>query len=607
MMLHFRKHPYLLIALFVFADVALFASRSVYLDEPLFIALSKLPRDYGLFFQDAQWVFFGIRYPMFGGGSHPPAVTYYLAALYSVFGEFRNVPFRLLYSIFGMLAAFGFYGLARRRCVSPLAVTLLFLASPAFFVMTQTLMMDVPMLGFLLTGLHFYFDRERPYRPLLAALCFSLSVLSGYTALAPLACLLVAALVTRQPLSRLAPIMAAPFALGLWLIGMLLYYGKSPIAPVIHYFQAISAIAHNGIAMTSFLGGVTLFPWLFLQLRSERGRERIKLIATSVTAAVLLSLFVEWKSIRYGLTFIVFASSGIGMSLIFGREAMNTLRQKWTTFELFLAAWFPVTAVFFIVIAQFIAARYILLAMPAIYLMLFPRATAKTISMVAVPTLILTLMVAIADYRFVNTYPAWISANVDPLQKQGFRIFSAAESGFRFYLEQRGIATLAASDLNVTGGDLIVRHSTLFKYGLSEHIETMLTVLQKDPLLDWFPIRTFSQEAGAGFHGSSLGLVPFALSRVPYDWVEIDEVNPLVEKLPQSTEEGKAVPAFSPEGPILIQRVPELSFPLRMPPGAHLKYELEGPGSVEIVGNVVKLRNNRAEPIAWRNFRIVPR
>src|SRR5262245_51122833 len=98
MLNHLRKHQaHLLIALFVVADVALFASRSVYLDEPLFIALSKLPRDYGLFFQDQQWVFFGIRYPMFGGGSHPPAVTYYLAALYSLLGEFRNIPFRLLY------------------------------------------------------------------------------------------------------------------------------------------------------------------------------------------------------------------------------------------------------------------------------------------------------------------------------------------------------------------------------------------------------------------------------------------------------------------------------------------------------------------------------
>jgi hypothetical protein len=598
----FRKqHAYLLIALFVAADFALFASRSVYLDEPLFIALSKTPRDYGLFFKDLQWVFFGIRYPMFGGGSHPPAVTYYLAGLQSLFGEFRNVPFRLLYSVFGVAAAFGFYGLAKRRCVSPMAVTLLFLASPAFFVMAPTLMMDVPMLAFLLLGLRFYFStEERPYQPLLAALCFSLSVLSGYTALVPLACLFVSAILTRQRLPRLEPILAAPIALGLWLVAMLLYYDKNPVAPVVDYFRVINSIAHNVLATPSFLGGVTVFPWLFLLVRKESRRERVAILLASIAAAALLSIFIEWKSIRYGATFIALASSGLGLLATFVREALASLRRKHDTFDLFLVLSFPLTILF-------IAARYVLLAMPALYLVLFDRVSSKKIALAAVPTLFLSLTIATADYRFVNAYPAWVAANVDPLQKQGFRVFSAAESGLRFYLEERGITTLAASDVGVVGGDLIVRHSTLFKYGLSEHIETMLTVLQKDPLLDWFPIRTFSQEAGAGFHGSSLGVLPFALSRAPYDWVEIAQVNPLVEKLPQVATEGKAVPVWSPEGPILIQRVPELSFPLRVPPHAQVKYELEGPGSLEIAGDTVILRNGRTEPIVWRNFRVVPR
>jgi hypothetical protein len=302
----FRKqHAYLLIALFVAADFALFASRSVYLDEPLFIALSKTPRDYGLFFKDLQWVFFGIRYPMFGGGSHPPAVTYYLAGLQSLFGEFRNVPFRLLYSVFGVAAAFGFYGLAKRRCVSPMAVTLLFLASPAFFVMAPTLMMDVPMLAFLLLGLRFYFStEERPYQPLLAALCFSLSVLSGYTALVPLACLFVSAILTRQRLPRLAPILAAPIALGLWLVAMLLYYDKNPVAPVVDYFRVINSIAHNVLATPSFLGGVTVFPWLFLLVRKESRRERVAILLASIAAAALLSIFIElWRHVHRACIF----------------------------------------------------------------------------------------------------------------------------------------------------------------------------------------------------------------------------------------------------------------------------------------------------------------
>jgi hypothetical protein len=161
--------------------------------------------------------------------------------------------------------------------------------------------------------------------------------------------------------------------------------------------------------------------------------------------------------------------------------------------------------------------------------------------------------------------------------------------------------------LRPRGGDLIVRHSTLFKYSLSEPVETMLTVIESDALYDRFPIRTFSQEAGAGFHGSSMGVLPYALSRAPHDRLEIAEVNPLVEKLPQESHDERPIPAWSPEGPILIQRVPEISYALQMPPQTELKYELDGSGSMELSNNRLTLRKNQSEPIVWKNLRIVPR
>jgi len=274
---------------------------------------------------------------------------------------------------------------------------------------------------------------------------------------------------------------------------------------------------------------------------------------------------------------------------------------------LFLFLWLPATLAFFILIAQFISARYILLAMPPLYLTLFNRATSRMIALAGVPTLVLSVLIATADYRFVNTYPAWVAAHIDPLQKQGFHVLGAAESGLRFYLEQRGIPTLTTTDLRPRGGDLIVRHSTLWKYSLAEHVETMLTVIESDALYDRFPIRTFSQEAGAGFHGSSMGVLPYALSRAPHDRLEIAEVNPLVERLPQESHDGRPLPAWSPEGPILIQRVPEISYALKMPPQTDLKYELDGEGTLEVENDHLILRKTQAEPIVWKNLRIVPK
>jgi hypothetical protein len=603
---------YFWIALFVLGDIALFSSRAVYLDEPFYIALSQAPRDYGLFFEDAQRVFFGTFYPMFGGGSHPPAVVYYLAGLHSLLGEFDEIPFRLLYSVFGVIAAFGFHGLARLRSAHALGLTLLFAASPAFFLNAQTLMMDVPMLAFLLLGLQFYFHdphaRPEPSRVrlALAAACFTVSTMSGYTALVPLGCLFVSELLTRRARLRLAAIAAAPCLLLGWLALMVAYYDKDPLTPVVRYFLSVDSVAHNIVATPAFIGGVTVVPWLFFLALQGRKGSRAGLLLVAALVAAALSFFIEWKSAGYGLWFILLASSGTGLLLLFAAEAWRKLRSERTPLDLFLAIWFPATVLFFVLVAQFMSARYLLLGLPALYLLLFDKAGAKSLVALVAATAVLSLSIAVADYRFVNSYPAWVSANIVPLEQQGFRILGAAESGLRFYLEERGIPTLATSDLRARGGDLIVRHSTLFKYGLSEHIETMLMVLRTSVLNDAFPLRTFSQEAGAGFHGSSLGVVPFVFSRAPFDRIEIAEVSPLVEALPQSAGAGKPVPVWSPEGPILIQREAELTFPFRLPPRSRIQYELQGSGSLEVADGVLTLRKDGPDPVVWKNLRIVP-
>lgn len=598
------------IALFVLADIAVFSSRAVYLDEPFFIALARIPKSFGLFFEDRQWVFFGTPYPMFGGGSHPPAVIYYLAALYSLLGRFKEVPFRILYSVFGIAAAVGFHELARRLCKAPLGVTLLFVASPAFFVMTQTLMMDIPMLGFFLLGLHFYFGRldGSPPRLILAAICFSFAVLSGYTALVPLGCLLFAALLTRQSASRLVALLAAPCVLGAWILLTFLHYHKDPLTPVVRYFASVHSVKPNLLALPSFLGGCTVFPWLFLvfQRHIVEKSSRKLLLGLSLAVAAGLSSLIVWESIGYGAWFILLSSSGIALLCLFSVIATRTLRDQRTPLTIFLVLWFPATILFFILVAEFISARYLLLAIPPLYLLLFNRSTSGSIAAMFVPTLILSLLIATADYRFVNSYPKWVSANAAPLQKQGFRILSAAESGLRFYLEEQGINTLSSSDLRASPGDLIVRPSTFLKYSLAEDVETMLIRLRTDELKDDFPIRTFSAEAGAGFHGSSLGLVPYAFSRAPHDRIDIWELSPLVEKLPQVPAPGKPVPVWSPEGPVLIQEEPELSFRLRLPDNARLEYDVEGSGSAEIIEGQLRLRKNGAGRVVWKNLRIVP-
>src|SRR5262249_43105750 len=140
-----------------------------------------------LFPQEASWIFFGKDYPNLSGQTHLPVVEYYLAILFRLIGHFDAVMFRLLFIVFPLLAAISFYDLAKRFTANPLAVSCLFAVSPAFFVLSPTLMMDIPMLAFLLAGLSLHFDAlETGKRPRLASICFVLAAGTAYTALIPL-------------------------------------------------------------------------------------------------------------------------------------------------------------------------------------------------------------------------------------------------------------------------------------------------------------------------------------------------------------------------------------------------------------------------------------
>jgi hypothetical protein len=210
---------------------------------------------------------------------------------------------------------------------------------------------------------------------------------------------------------------------------------------------------------------------------------------------------------------------------------------------------------------------------------------------------------SISDLRFANAYRAAVTWDVLPLQQRGFRIWNETEAGLRFYLEQHGITTLAASDLRPRAGELIVRLASC-RYGFSPDLEPLLMKIASWKITDSWPIRTFSVEDGTDFHG---GLVPFRISKRLVDTLEIEEVSPFVKTLPEVVpSDFSSVPVWFPGGVLLKQVQPEMVFTLQIPPRTKLKYDLEGHASVMASGNTLVLTKAGPLPVLWKNFRIVP-
>jgi hypothetical protein len=600
---HLRQ--YILLGALVLAGILPFANRAVYMDEPQFlhVAGSAVEGNWS-FPQSASWIFFGVRYENLVPQVHPPIVEYYLAVLMKIVGGFDEVPLRTLFAIFPLLAIWGFHKLAHRFTTDPLLVSCLFAVSPAFFVLSPALMMDIPMLAFLLAGISLYMDGfEQRWRLWPASIFFILAAGTGYTALVPIGCLFLWAVTRKRPFRELMAIALAPAAVCAWLTILRVHFGQSSFDYLVNYYTSQITIFQKVLPLFSFLGGVTLCPWMFLAL-SDTTRKRIVAIS-SILAAFALTFFSGWPSIAYRGWYVFLASSGIGLLILFAIKAAQPSVDQRSPGRGFLVLWAWAALVFFLAFAEMISARYILLAMPPLFLIAFGRIRRGAAAYAVPATLILSIALACADYRLVNSYRHWVARNIHALREQGFTVWNAAESGLRYYLEREGVETLESSDLRPKGGNLIVRQES-FDYGLATDLSPLLIRVFQTDLRDAFPIRTFSRKAGAGFHDSHFGQVPFSISVAPTDRIEIVEVSPFVTRLPQVVPaDYSSVPVWSPDGVLLKQVDAEMKFPIHMPRNAKAEYELEGNASVLISDEGIVLRKNSQGPALWKNFRIV--
>jgi hypothetical protein len=165
---------------------------------------------------------------------------------------------------------------------------------------------------------------------------------------------------------------------------------------------------------------------------------------------------------------------------------------------------------------------------------------------------------------------------------------------------------LTVDDRRPTGADIIIRQE-MFNYNLGADIEVMLTDLKSFPLQGVFPIRTMGPNSHAGFWDSHFGLVPFVLSSEPYDVVRATQINPLVQRFPQFSEDPEQAPVFSDAGPLFKLSQKERLIPMRIPDNIQIQYDLAGgEGAVEQAPGGLKLIKKSGTTIAWRRLRFTP-
>ena len=594
-----------LLVAFVLLVSITFSNRAVYMDEHLYLGLAQSALQHPLYPQDTPWLYFGTWFPNAADHTHPPLGEYHLALLYKFLGHFSERSFRILFGApYAILAVLGFYGLAARWTGNPFWVSLLLAGCPPFLVMSPALMMDLPSVACLLMGLRIFTCGAAPAgaaplggtRLAASAVFFTAALGMAYTAAVPLCALLLLRLRERRVVRDMVAIIAPFVVLAVWLLAMTMHFGEFPLEGTVRYAVSQFKPLHNLAATFSFIGGLAVLPWSFSVFK---GLSRTSAAACFIAAAVPLFL-IAWPSALAALLYFALASWGIALIL-------RTVGAVYDRPDLFLSLWFFGSMVFFFIAADMMTARYLLLYLPPLYLLLFKDTPAIVLKRVCMSTVALSICIAIADYRFVGGYRAWVDANIPVFTGSGYRLWSATESGLRFYLEQRGAQGLDSRSLQPRGTDLVIQHSNLFRYSLAGELGSMLVEVKEYKIEDWFPLRTFNRNAGAGFHDSRIGMVPYTVSIAPLDSIVVTQVSPFAPELPVPASDKQTHPVWTPQGVELRQAMPEVKFDIPDLRNVEWTGELTGFGIAELADRSITLRLSRGDTAIWRNFRIIPK
>ncbi|MBM3253202.1 MAG: phospholipid carrier-dependent glycosyltransferase [Candidatus Omnitrophica bacterium] len=436
-----KRYKYLFILLILFtAYNAFFLNKAFHIDDPFTIAMARAVNRN---FLNPPPVFF----------SNPVLLGYYYGPIIKLFGE-REIWLHLFYLPFSLLVIISIVFLGKRFANGSLFPTLFLVSTPAFIVTSQNIMLDIPLFGFFLASLAlFIYGTDSGNNRLLAlsGILAGAAILTKYSGLMLFPILFIYSLLHKKKRSLFFLVIPVAIFL-LWILHNIIFYKHSIFLYALTgrlkgYFISGSLI--RTFACLIFLSGTsvaTLFisPYLL--------RRRINLFLFLASLPIGLSPFL----VRFFSEYTIFGKSIIALLLIVsffiilvvfknGLTAMSN--QAYNKDKLFLCLWFFILLIF-IILSNFIAARFVLLLFPPMFLIIFDeinsysphfiQKTKKMLYLFMFLTVSISTALAIGDYYFAGVYRdiAQHLKRTIPPEKQVY--FYAGDWGYNYYMIKEG-------------------------------------------------------------------------------------------------------------------------------------------------------------------------
>ncbi|MEO0652119.1 MAG: hypothetical protein AAFZ65_15705 [Planctomycetota bacterium] len=590
----------LIAGLLAAALVLPFYDRPVHQDDWAYLRVAELALERGFGVFDSTTIYQGLEVSARDSMPHGP-VWILLQMLALQFGEHAiSVGHLIVAALFGLLSG-SLAWIARSIGAPPVRTALTFAVAPAPWVLSTSLMTDVPMLALFTTSVALALhglQRERLWALLLSGVLGAAAALTRYHGFAIVPLLAVLPPLVGAPWRRglVAPLTAFGAFFGV-LAGMLTATGTWDA------LRATSELAEAEIdrracfvATVAALGGVSL-GWVLAFVSAPRAsltslqQHRSAWIATVLGAAGGLATGVYGtqlpasapSGINVLLYWVCFTSGGAIVGALLwtwgGLRWAFTGGDRWRAWrdEHGVLAWLALWSLGFAFAAwmtvPFGSTRYVLPAFPGVFLLAAlaaRRLLPGYASWVALAvSAVLGLTSTIADRNAARINPrlaAQVAAQVAPggPWSEG-QTWIWGDLGFRWYLEElAGLPVLATRSKAPAPGDRILKSMILSTAspddGKSGRYRLHPEVVQKmraGAIVDYedpWPVRIHNSHAGAGFYGHDGGFLPFAWSSATHDRLQVWDVeggNRLLEAIDLRRAETSQVAGEQPGDPPL--------------------------------------------------------
>ncbi|QDT49900.1 Dolichyl-phosphate-mannose-protein mannosyltransferase [Symmachiella dynata] len=499
---------------------------------------------------------------------HPPLHSYLMAGALLFVGE-NEIPLHVVWALLAAGCTYLMFQIARQLCTHPVMATLLAVLCPGFFVSATTLMADISLLFFWLLAVYFAILARNTNRPgflWLAAVCSAAAAMTKYfgIALVPLLSVWLAATIWMS--RREGKLAISPAWIAGWLAVSCLpvmvvsawgFYAKAqPECGLFHPLAAarfstseqhsmseqfaLSEDAGNemvdGVRVAlSFLGGSLVWPLFLLPAcRFLSGWLKMGLVAMllfTIIAGWYAISFPDGRQIDFSYVEITDAMTFAGSIAVVIAIASCIARRDGDS--LLLGLWFFGTLFFCSFINWSVNVRVILLAIfPLCVLVVrWGESLKKSQSWllwtkIAVgPTLLVSLIVAIADYDFASVGREFAQTTVRELIQSGEQVTFAGHWGFQYYMEKEGAQPIdfdADLTLNEQRGYYLNKSGIMIyplnNARLNPRMYNIALIEEVNSSLPRFGVHSMCGQANAGFYSSVWGTVPYNIDpEIPVD------------------------------------------------------------------------------------------